>query len=665
MTLKAGSRLGPYKVVAPLGAGGMGEVYRARDTKLERDVAVKVLPERFASDPERVARFRHEAQHLAALNHPNIVSIYGVEDTNTRVALVMELVEGTSLNDQVGPKGMPLAAALKLAVQIASGLEAAHSVGIVHRDLKPANVIVTSTGVVKLVDFGLAKQEEAATPGSGESETVASSLKTKHGEVLGTVAYMSPEQAQGQTIDVRSDLFSFGTLLYEMLTGRRPFQGENHIATLAAILEHHPIPPSEIARAPLPREVERLVLRCLRKDPDRRYQTASDLRLALEDLKEDASTGRLEPVAEVSATRNSRWRWAVIMGLCMAGIAAVGFWMLWPKSSTPHLSRQLTFDVGIAQTPALSPDGKLLAYASDRGGNGQFDIWLKQLAGGEPIRLTSGPTSKTDPQFSSDGTKIYYLSAGSIFEVPSLGGSSRKLIERAGPFSVSNRGEIGFVNLTTGSNPGPITIVPADGGAPEAWQPSCRSWTPPVWSPGGDRVVIAGFCGAVPNLRDLLRPALLVAPRHGGSIQQIAVWDLPSANPRLAWFRLQDGSEGLVLPMRTGDSINLHRMDLNGRRSLITQRTGLEMSPAVSQTGRLIFSRAEQTPAILSLGLEGGERPTVEVAPGRLFGTSRDGRTLVYGLWLANSQLCCKHPERIRVPVIWPEPVSGPGSLRR
>ena len=298
MSLAPGTRVGPYAIAAPLGAGGMGEVYRARDTKLERDVAVKVLPERFASDPERVARFRHEAQHLAALNHPNIVSIYGVEDTNTGVALVMELVEGTSLNDHVGPKGMPLAAALKLAVQIASGLEAAHSVGIVHRDLKPANVIVTSTGVVKLVDFGLAKQEEAATPGSGESETVASSLKTKHGEVLGTVAYMSPEQAQGQTIDVRSDLFSFGTLLYEMLTGRRPFQGDNHIATLAAILEHHPKPPSEIARALLPREVERLVLRCLRKDPDRRYQTASDLRLALEDLKEDASTGRLEPLPE-------------------------------------------------------------------------------------------------------------------------------------------------------------------------------------------------------------------------------------------------------------------------------------------------------------------------------------------------------------------------------
>ena len=247
MSLAPGTRVGPYAIAAPARRRRHGRgLPRPRHEARERDVAVKVLSERFASDPERVARFRHEAQHLAALNHPNIVSgICSVKDTNTGVALVMELVEGTSLNDHVGPKGMPLAAALKLAVQNReSGLEAAHSVGIVHRDLKPANVIVTSTGVVKLVDFGLAKQEGAATPGSGESETIASSLKTKHGEVLGQWLTDVARAGAGRQSMCAVIYSSSGRCFTKCLQEDGRFKETITIATLAAILEHHPKPPS-------------------------------------------------------------------------------------------------------------------------------------------------------------------------------------------------------------------------------------------------------------------------------------------------------------------------------------------------------------------------------------------------------------------------------------
>jgi serine/threonine protein kinase len=287
----------------------------------------------------------------------------------------MELVEGRPLSAQIPHKGLRLTEALKLAVQIASGLEAAHQIGIVHRDLKPANVILTPTSVVKLVDFGLAKLVDGWERRL-EAETMSGSLHTGLGQIRGTIAYMSPEQAQAKQIDRRSDLFSFGTLFYEMLTGRRPFRGENSVSTLSAILQQEPTPPSELTAEPLPREVERLVLRCLRKDPNRRYQTTSDLRLALEDINEEWSRGKLGQSTVAPLTRKSRWLWLAVIAVCLAALGG-GLWILRPTSSASQQSlQQLTFEAGIAESPAVSPDGKLIAYASDRGGSGQSDIWL-------------------------------------------------------------------------------------------------------------------------------------------------------------------------------------------------------------------------------------------------------------------------------------------------
>jgi serine/threonine protein kinase len=282
--------------------------------------------------------------------------------------------------------------ALKLAAQVAAGLEAAHRVGVVHRDLKPANVLVTPSGSVKLVDFGIAKRLEPAGVTIAEAQTVAARPNTGAWQILGTVAYMSPEQARGEAIDARSDLFSFGTLLYEMLTGHRPFDAENDVATLAAILHREPTPPS-VLHAGLPREVERIVLRCLRKDRERRFQTASDLKLSLEDLQNETATTEAKP-ATVS-TRRSIASAALVIGVCLAAIGAAAYYFSGTDDhgARPAL-RQLTFEAGVAITPALSPDGRLLAYASDRSAEGQLDIWLKQVAGGEPVRLTSGPDSK-------------------------------------------------------------------------------------------------------------------------------------------------------------------------------------------------------------------------------------------------------------------------------
>ena len=626
MALRIGDRIGPYQILAPLGGGGMGEVYRARDTKLGRDVALKVLPESVAGDAERRARFHHEAQILAALSHPNIAAIYGLEDSSGVMALVMELVEGKPLGDCIRPRGMPLAQALGYAIQIVAGLEEAHKLGIVHRDLKPSNVMITASGSVKLVDFGLAKLLERAKAATNlsETETLVAKPKTEEGHILGTVFYMSPEQAQGKPVDGRSDLFSFGTMLYEMLTGARPFQGETQLSTLAAILQKDPKPPSELSAVLLPREVERLVLRCLRKEPDRRFQTAADLRLALEDLKEDSASGRLGAIASVAQRQTSRWLWAAV-GIGVVVAAAAALWLSRQRTPAAPRLQELTFEAGAAFDPALSPDGRLLAYASDRGGR-QVDIWLKQMAGGNPVRLTSGPESAMNPRFSPDGTRVYYLSGTEIFEIPALGGQSRKVIDNAGPFSVSSRGEIAFVRPQTGGAPSDMLIVPADGGAAEPWRPGCRSPVPPAWSPAGDQLLFLGNCNPPFFLVKLYRAA-----RRGENMEELPVKGRPRLFDSIAWFRPLRGAEGAIFSLQGGDSVNLYRVTSDGEQKAVTFGTGVESSPVISTTGELIFTRSEQTPTIWSVGLQGTGSPTREAVSGHMFAVSADGRKLVYG----------------------------------
>src|SRR5271168_242163 len=310
MGLSAGMKLGPYEIVGPLGAGGMGEVYRARDTKLGRDVALKVLPATFATDPERMARFRREAQVLASLNHPHIGAIYGFEDSGSVHALVMELIEGPTLAERIARGAIPVDEALPIAREIAEALEAAHERGIIHRDLKPANIKVTQDGNVKVLDFGLAKALEGhpASTDIHNSPTVTS-MATLPGVILGTAAYMSPEQAKGKSVDRRTDIWAFGCAFFEMLAGKRPFEGETVSDALAAVIRAEP--EWSLLPSNTPQTIRNLVQRCLKKDPRQRLQAIGDGRIVIEEVLSGASQ-HLPPAVEI---RVAAWRralpWAV------------------------------------------------------------------------------------------------------------------------------------------------------------------------------------------------------------------------------------------------------------------------------------------------------------------------------------------------------------------
>src|SRR5512136_778373 len=316
-----GQTISHYKILEKLGEGGMGVVYKAEDTHLERLVAIKVLPPERVADPERKRRFIQEAKAASALNHPNIITIHDIDQAEGIDFIAMEYVAGKTLDESIPRKGMRLSLALKYAVQIADALARAHGAGIIHRDLKPSNVMVDEHGLVKLLDFGLAKLTEASGP---EEETAAT--RTGAGTVLGTAAYMSPEQAEGKNIDTRSDIFSFGSMLYEMLTGQRAFRGDTRASTIASILREDPKPISQVAEG-MPRDAEKIVRRCLRKDPEHRFQVMADLRVALEELKEEFDSGALETEGGIKPKPRRRLLWVIglVAGLV---VVAVGVWLV-------------------------------------------------------------------------------------------------------------------------------------------------------------------------------------------------------------------------------------------------------------------------------------------------------------------------------------------------
>jgi TolB-like protein len=339
MALTPGARLGAYEILSLLGTGGMGEVYRAHDPKLKRDVAIKVLPQHTATDSERRARFEREAQSIAALNHPNIVTIYSVEEADGVLFLTMELVDGQPLDGVIAKGGLPLARILALAIPLADAVSAAHQKGITHRDLKPANVMVTADGRVKVLDFGLAKLVEPAALVA--EVTALPTVLTGEGRIVGTVSYMSPEQAEGKPVDHRSDIFSLGVILYELATGERPFTGETSVSLLSSIIRDAPRPATEL-RPALPRELGRIIKQCLVKDPEYRYQSAKDIRNELRALQQESESGELDAsrVAGVDAGGpiglRKRRRVALIATgavLLLAGAAVAG-WLWFTRAST-------------------------------------------------------------------------------------------------------------------------------------------------------------------------------------------------------------------------------------------------------------------------------------------------------------------------------------------
>jgi serine/threonine protein kinase len=372
--LDAGSRLGAYQIVAALGAGGMGEVYLADDTRLGRRVALKVLPGELAADPDRRQRLEREAQAAARLNHPNIVTLFSFEEAAGVVFLTMEYVEGQPLASQIPYDGLAMDRLLPLAIPIADAVASAHQAGIVHRDLKPGNVMIaTAGGRVKVLDFGLAKLHDTRIPDAAASTGTVPI--TADGHIVGTVAYMSPEQAQGRSTDGRSDIFSLGVMLFEMATGRRPFSGDSSISLITAILRDTPPSVTDI-RPALPIEFARIVRRCLQKDPERRYQTALDLRNALEELKQESDSGALTQDRVAPAVRRRPHRaWIAAAGAGVIAIAGLALWATRGSRDAPRSEPAAIRERQVTSNPveapvfytAISGDGRYVAYSDIRG----------------------------------------------------------------------------------------------------------------------------------------------------------------------------------------------------------------------------------------------------------------------------------------------------------
>jgi Tol biopolymer transport system component len=474
-----GKTLAHYEITALLGKGGMGEVYRARDTKLGRDVALKILPPAAATDPERRQRFEREAKAVASLQHPHIVTIHSIDEDEGTHFITMEMVRGKTLSDVTPAEGVPLDQLFEIGISLADAVHAAHDRGVIHRDLKPSNVMVDEAGQLKVLDFGLAK---LVTVVDADAQTIAAGDPTQEGRVLGTVAYMSPEQAEGKELDRRSDIFSLGVLLYEAVSGKRPFTGDTPISTMSAILRE--APPSVTSLKPLPRHLGRIIHRCLEKKPDKRFQTARDVGNELEGLQREVESGDVESVSGISgsatvptARPGSRRLKTAWFGLAVAVAVAAAITTYMTVSNrtpasyedvTPARIRPLTGSVGVTGQGDWSPDGSFFAYAHST--NGPLDIFIRATAGGDPVLLVESPWDDMRPVWSPDNRWIAFLSNREgqmgLYLIPPLGGAIRHL------------SDLGFDPLTTLAS---------------------RALGPSAWSPDGGQIVFSrmrdGSCG--------------------------------------------------------------------------------------------------------------------------------------------------------------------------
>ncbi len=471
MPLSAGDRLGPYEILAPLGAGGMGEVYRAHDSRLKRDVAIKVLPAALALDPDRMARFEREARLLASLDHPNIGAIYGLEESKGTRSLVLALIEGPTLFDRIAAGPIPVEEAVHIAQQIAEALEYAHDRGVIHRDLKPANVKITPEGTVKVLDFGLAKaltgESDTASVSPASSPTISPTLSmraTQMGMILGTAAYMAPEQAKGRVVDRRADIWAFGVVLFEMLTGKHLFTGDTAAEIMASVLKEAP----KLDRLPAstPPAIGRLIERCLNKDPKQRLQAIGEARIVL--------SGPMDETAVAPAPSRSRLSW---MGWVAAGVLAVVSGILFYNATRPAPSRplmRLNIDVGDStplaraggNTPgnmlALSPDGSRLALTL-RGTDGKVRLHTRLLNQSQVTPL-AGTEDASFPFFSPDGEWIGFFADGLLKKISVEGGAAVTLCDAPGPRGAS-WGEDGNIIAALGSNDS-LSRIPSAGGTP-------------------------------------------------------------------------------------------------------------------------------------------------------------------------------------------------------
>jgi serine/threonine protein kinase len=600
MVIGRGTRFGSYEITSLLGSGGMGEVYRARDTVLRRDVAIKVLQPAFSGDSQRLARFEREARVLAALNHPHIAAIYGIESAQDVSAIVLELVEGETLAEVIRRAPLPVAEALRLAGQIAEALDAAHKLGIVHRDLKPANIKLTTDGLVKVLDFGLAKTADGDAPALSESPTVAVE-GTRTGVVLGTAGYMSPEQARGHPVDVRSDIWSFGCVAYEMLAGRRAFGGPTASDTIARILEREP-DWTALPRA-TPRAIRDLLKRCLQKDPDAR---ASAIRDVHEVVDRALARGRRAAVP----------RAPVLAGAAILALASALGGVLWFRSNQRRTAdrsqwEQLTNFPDSAVEPALSPDGRMLAFIrGDSTFAARGEVYLKLLPDGDPTPLTRDGSLKLDPAFSPDGKRLAYTRVGNAamtgswdtWLLPVIRGEPRSWLRNASGLSWVGHDRILFSEISRGRHMGIVTSTESRTDSRELYFPEHEDGMAhrSSRSPDGKWVLVVEM-----NEGGVFTPCRLI-PDEGGSAGRL-VGPAPSRCTGAAWH---PAGMWMYFAADAGDGFHVWRQRFPDGRpeqlttGAITQEEGL----AIAADGRSLVTSVGQQQRGVWIRDRSGER---------------------------------------------------------